>query len=150
MVGLVSFLQILVVSLKLPVENWWHTMGDALRSLGSAKNFRWDISPADSHWRQGKAERRIAVVKKLMTLSLGDTRVTPVELQTFLFECANICNERPIGLSKPREDGSYSLITPNQLLDGRSMNVLPDDAQLAEELPVVSRYRIVQHFTTSF
>ena len=46
-------------------------------------------------------------MKKLLTLSLGDTRVTPVELQTILFECANICNERPIGMSKPREDGSY-------------------------------------------
>ena len=125
-------------------------MGEALRLLGSAKNFLWDIPPADSPWKHGKAERQIAVVKKLMTLSLGDTRVTPVELQTILFECANICNERPIGLSKPREDGSYSLITPNQLLHGRSMNILPDDAQLAEELPVVSRYRIVQHVATSF
>ena len=45
------------------LENWWHTMDDALRSLGSAKNFRWDISPADSPWRRGKAERKIAVVK---------------------------------------------------------------------------------------
>ena len=132
------------------LENWWLTMGDALRTLGSSKNFRWDVSPADSPWRQGKAERRIGVVKKLLTLSLGDTRVSPVELQTVLFECANICNERPIGMSKPREDGSYSLITPNQLLLGRSMNVLPDDIQLADELPVASRYRIVQHVTTSF
>ena len=132
------------------LENWWLTMGDALRSLGSSKNFRWDVSPADSPWRQGKAERRIGVVKKLMYLSLGDTRVSPVELQTILFECANICNERPIGMSKPREDGSYSLITPNQLLLGRSMHVLPDDAHLAEELPVTSRYRIVQHVTSSF
>ena len=114
------------------LESWWQTMGDALRSLGSSKNFRWEVSPTYSPWRQGKAERRIGVVKKLLTLSLGDTRVTPIELQTILFECANICNERPIGMSKPREDGSYSLITPNQLLHGRSMNILPDDAQLAE------------------
>ena len=132
------------------LENWWLTMGTALRTLGSEKNFRWDVSPADSPWRQGKAERRIGVVKRLLKLSVGDTRVTPVELQTILFECANICNERPIGASKPREDGTYSLITPNQLIHGRSMNVLPDDVELADELPVKSRYRIIQHVTTSF
>ena len=132
------------------LESWWSTMGDALRSLGSTKNFQWDVSPADSPWRQGKAERRIALVKKLLTLSIGDTRVTPVELQTIMMECANICNERPMGMSKPREDGSYMLITPNQLLFGRSSNVLPDDAQLSEDLPMASRYRIVQHVTTSF
>ena len=132
------------------LESWWLTMGDALRTLGSSKNFRWDISPADSPWRQGKAERRIGVVKKLLRLAIGDSRVTPVELQTILFECANICNERPMGLSKPREDGSYSLITPNQLIHGRSPHGLPDDVELADQLPVASRYRIIQHVTTSF
>ena len=76
--------------------------------------------------------------------------LTPLELQTVLKECANICNERPIGMSKPREDGSYHLITPNQLLLGRSLNLLPDDADLAEQLPMKSRYRMVQHVTTSF
>ena len=117
--------------------------------LGSSQNFRWDIFPADSPWRQGKAERRIGVVKKLIRIAIGDSRVTPVELQTILFECADMCNERPLGMSKPREDGTYSLITPNQLIHGRSGHVLPDDVQLADELPVASRYRIVQHVTSS-
>ena len=31
------------------LENWWLTMGDASRTLGNIKNFRWDVSPADSH-----------------------------------------------------------------------------------------------------
>ena len=56
----------------------------------------------------------------------------------------------PIGMSKPRDDGTYALITPNQLLLGRSTNVLPDDAALAEDLPMSSRYRMVQHVTSSF
>ena len=132
------------------LENWWLTMGDTLRKFGSTKNFKWDISPADSPWRQGKAERRIAMVKRLLTLSIGDSRLTPVELQTVLFEVADMCNERPIGMSKPRDDGTYALITPNQLLLGRSTNVLPDDTALAEDLPMASRYRMVQHVTTVF
>ena len=132
------------------LESWWVTMCESLRTLAGMKNFRWDVSPADSPWRQGKAERRIAIVKKLLVQSIGDSRLSPVELQTVLMECANICNERPIGVAKPREDGSYALITPNQLLLGRSSNILPDDAQLAEVLPMTSRYRMVQHVTTGF
>ena len=90
-------------------------------------------SPADLPWRQGKAERGIAIVKQCMAQALGD-----------------ICNERPIGVSKPRSDGSYSLITPNQLLLGRSMNILPDDAEIVENLPMRARYRLVNEITSNF
>ena len=132
------------------LESWWVTLEEPLRSLASSKNFKWDISPADSPWRQGKAERRISIVKKLLTLSIGDSRITPVELQTVFFEGANICNERPIGITKPRDDGTYALVTPNHLLMGRSSNILPDDAQLIDNLPMASRYRIVHHITSNF
>ena len=65
-------------------------------------------------------------------------------------EVANICNERPIGLSKPREDGSYTVLTPNQLLLGRSCNVLPDDTEMVTDLPTSSRYRLINHITSCF
>ena len=65
---------------------------------------------------------------------MGDSRVTPLELQKIFMEAANICNERPIGLSQPRADESYEIITPNQLLLGRSLNVLPDDTHIAENM----------------
>ena len=132
------------------LERWWKTMERTLREFGSSKNFQWKISPADSPWRQGKAERRIGVVKKLLRLSIGDSILTPVELQTTFFEISNICNERPLGLSKPREDGSYVLITPNQLMLGRSSNIVPDDANIAENLPFRDRYRMVKHVSDAF
>ena len=75
------------------LESWWVTMGGALQDFGTTKNFRWEVSPADSPWRQGKAERRVGIVKKLLTLSVGDSRLTPLELQTAFFEAANICND---------------------------------------------------------
>ena len=132
------------------LENWWSTFGTSLQNLAGEKNFKWNISPANSPWRQGKAERRIGVVKRLLKVSLGDTCLSPLEFQTTLMEIANICNERPIGLSKPRADGSYSVITPNQLLLGRSSNILPDDTDLCSDLPVAARYRLVNHVTTVF
>ena len=132
------------------LQTWWQEMGDSLQSFAADKGFEWKISPPDSPWRQGKAEKRIGLVKKLLRLAVGDTRLSPVEFQTSLFEIANISNERPIGVSKPREDGTYELLTPNQLLTGRSSNSLPDDTILTENLPMSSRYRVVQHVTNSF
>jgi hypothetical protein len=67
-----------------------------------------------------------------------------------MFETANICNERPISLSAPRDDGTYVLITPNQLMMGRSHNIMPDDTGIADSLPVAARYRIIHHCTTMF
>ena len=132
------------------LEHWWIQMEHPLRDFGSTKNFRWNVSPPDSAWRQGKAERRIAVVKKLLNLAVADSRLTPVELQTVLFEVSNICNERPITLSKPREDGTYAIITSNQLLLGRSRNILPDDTVISDVLSTSARYRLLHHVTTVF
>ena len=132
------------------VESWWKEFESVLSRYATSKNFEWKVSPPDSPWRQGKAERRIGVVKRLIRLSVGDTRVTPVELQTIFFEIADICNERPLGLSKPREDGTYDVITPNSLLLGRSANVLPDDEAFVQDMPIASRYRLIQHVTKMF
>ena len=132
------------------LQCWWLQMQDALATFAGSKSFRWETSPADSPWRQGKVERRIAVIKKLIKLAIGDSRVTPLELQTVFFEISNICNERPITIAKPREDGSYCLVTPNQLLMGRSCNQLPDDADFSNDLPVAARYHIINHVTSVF
>ena len=53
-------------------------------------------------------------------------------------------------MSKPREDGTYDIITPNHLLLGRSGIILPDDGEIARELPIASRYRLVHHVTNIF
>ena len=132
------------------LENWWSSFSEPLKTYASTKNFEWKVSPADSPWRQGKAERRIGVVKRILHMSIGDTVTTHLELQTILKEAANICNERPLGLSRPRADGSFDVLTPNSLLLGRSMNILPDDTELTESLGVRERYRIVSHVTKDF
>ncbi len=129
---------------------WWNEMKDPLRSFAGSNNFKWEISPADSPWRQGKAERRIGVVKRLLKISVGDTRMTPIELQTALFEVADICNSRPIGgLSKPREDGTYVVITPNELIKPPG-DTFPDDTPIVDNLTMAARYRVVNHVAKCF
>lgn len=85
-----------------------------------------------------------------MYSSVWDTCLSPLELQTVLMETANICNERPIRLSQPCDNGMYTVLTPNHLLLGRLGSILPDDAELCSELHVAARYRLVNHVTTVF
>jgi hypothetical protein len=42
------------------------------------------------------------------------------------------------------------LITPNQLLIGRSINVLPDNTDMVENMPISARFRLVHHISTNF
>ena len=130
--------------------SWWEEMQEPLQTFAGSETkgksgFKWVISPADSPWRQGKVERRIGFVKRLIKLSVGDTRLSPLELQTCLMEVSNICNERPLGGVKPRDDGTFSVITPNQLLTGWSGNSLPDSSSIVENLPMNSRFRSISH-----
>ena len=110
-------------------------MQDQLCKVGSEVGFSWSISPADSPWRQGRCEVRIKTIKKLLTISVGSSKLTPVELQTAFFDAANLCNERPIGVHKtPKADGTFKVLTPNCLILGRSLNAVPDDSNLGLHL----------------
>ena len=144
-----------LVSASGTLVSWWDEMQNPLKTFAGSeirgkRSFEWKISPADSPWRQGKVERRIGCVKRLIKLSVGDTRLSPLELQTSLMEVANICNERPLGGLMPREDGSFELITPNQLLMGWSGNSLPDGSAIVDKLPMKSRFRAISHVSTAF
>ena len=133
------------------LESWWTTMSKELSSFATDTRFSWNISPANSPWRQGRCEVRIKSIKKLLTISVGMTKLTPLELQTALFEAANLSNERPIGVNtKPRADGSFKVLTPNCLMMGRSQNAVPDDSNLASHFKRSKRYQLIQQVTADF
>ena len=62
-----------------------------------------------------------------MKIAMGDTRVTAHELRTFMFEAASMANEVPLSIGAPRADGTFPVITPNNLLIGRLGICLPED-----------------------
>ena len=133
------------------MESWFSAMQNQLENYATSSNFEWKISPADSPWRQGQTEVRIKMIKRLIKVSVGVTRLTPSELQTVLFEVANLSNDRPIGVSRsPEADGTYHVLTPNCLLLGRSQHCLPDDAELASHMTLGDRYELVQQVTSEF
>ena len=93
-----------------------------LTKFGSKIGFNWDtIKSADAPWLNGCTERLIKSVKKCIMSTIGDNVLPFQELQTVLFECANIMNGRPIGV----KDSDHSFFCPNDLLLGRSTNKIP-------------------------
>ena len=94
--------------------SWWEDLGMQMVTGADAQGFKWDIRPSNSPWRQGKSEVTIKVIKRLLKIAVGEIRLTPSELQTALFEVANLCNERPVGINKTvKSDGSHQVLTPN-------------------------------------
>ena len=102
---------------------WPSDMKNSLLDVGGKLNFTCEVSPANSPWRQGKCERRIGVSKRLIKIAVSDCKLSPLDLQTVLFEAANLCNERPIGINKYVQfDETYQVLTPNCLIIGQAEN----------------------------
>ena len=132
------------------LSSWFQSMQDQLGNFAADK-FEWVVSPANSPWRQGRSEVHIKSIKRLLTIAVGSTKLTPTELQTVLFEAANLSNERPVGIiKKPAEDGSYQVLTPNCLIMGRATNAAIDDMGLTSNLKSSDRYYLVQQVTKEF
>ena len=126
-------------------------MGKSLQGLASLKGFRWEISPANSPWRQGKTERRIGVIKRLLKISVNDVKLTTMELQLFLYEAANITNSRPISAAKRiPADGSYNILTPNNLLLGRAIGNPAEDDGNVDSSSKSQRAQLVQEVADHF
>ena len=64
-------------------------------------------------------------------MSAEGTAITPLELQTSFYDISAQCNMMPISVSKPRADGGYDILTPNDLMMGRSTLEPPDDTDMA-------------------
>ena len=76
---------------------------------------------ADAPWQNGYSEALIKMIKRSIMMSVGDSTLTFGELQTALFEVANLTNERSIGTDL--DLGSY--LCPNDLILGRTSIKVP-------------------------
>ncbi|KAK4290852.1 hypothetical protein Pmani_028375 [Petrolisthes manimaculis] len=109
------------------IMSTWN-MSDIIQ-FGSNEGLSWSFNKAaDAPWQNGCSEALIKVIKRSIMMSIGDSVLTFGELQTVLFEVANLTNERPIGI-KPGTDlelGNY--LCPNDLLLGRASVKVPSGA----------------------
>lgn len=89
------------------------------------EGLQWIFTPADAPWQNRVTEALIRSVKRAIEFSVGENALTFSELQTVLFEIANLLNERPIGRHPTSpEDGAY--LCPNDLLLGRATSRIPN------------------------
>ena len=78
----------------------WTSMwkqGDEIMNKSAEKGMDWIFSAADAPWQNGAVESLVRTVKKSISFSMQDQRLTPTEFSAVLYEVMNTVNERPIG-----------------------------------------------------
>ena len=103
----------------------WHM--EEISRFGTVEGMRWIFNKAaDAPWYNSSCESLIRLVKKALTRLIGESVLTFGELQTALYEVANLINERPIGIKPGNciELGTY--LCPNELLLGRASVRVPN------------------------
>ena len=108
----------------------------------------WEFAPPDAKWYNGATESLVKSVKRAITAAVGVNILNFSELQTIMFEAAELVNERPIGLhpSSP-EEGVY--LCPNDLLLGRASSSIPQ-GPFQERCPDKHRFEFLQKIVNCF
>ena len=75
---------------------------------------------SDAPWQNGACESLIKSVKVSLQKAIGDSVLTFAELQTVLYEAANLVNSRPIGVKLGYDVSLGFYLCPNDLLLGRN------------------------------
>ena len=110
----------------------------------------WNFTKAaDAPWENGCAEAMVKLAKRTMSRILGDCTLTFGELQTVLFEIANLMNERPIGMKSGSNCDEGSYLCPNDLLLGRSSVHAPDGLFVYDVKPK-TRQKFISQIVKAF
>ena len=115
---------------------------ERVRTTLARSGTEWHFGPADSPWYQGAAEALIKSAKSAISAAIRGRRMGLAEMLTVFTRAANLLNERPIGYL-PSLDNEINILTPNNLLLGRSASANPgvSDAvtpSIAQRLHVVN------------
>lgn len=93
-------------------------------------------------------ESLVKSIKRAIATSIGAQILSYSEMQTVMFECAELVNERPIGRHpKEPEDGSY--LCPNDLILGRSTSTIPQ-GEFDHGTNLSRRFRFIQSLVSAF
>ena len=132
--------------LKTVFENWnW----DQISSFGHPQGMSWEFSKAaDAPWENGCSESLIKLAKRNILYSVGTHVMSFSELQTVMFEIANILNERPIG-TRTNDPNEGNCCCPNDLLLGRASIKVPH-GQWDVDANTKRRWQFVQMIANTF
>ena len=95
------------------------SIGCVLQRYSVKYNTEWKFSPADGPWFNGATEALVKTVKRALNAAIGEQIMSFSELQTILFEVAQIVNQRPIGChTSTPEDWNIFVSRMTCFLDG--------------------------------
>ena len=100
---------------------------DVVEGWCASNGIVWKLVPPQAQHMNGCSEALVRVTKRVLSQRLDGVILTFEELQTVLFEVANVLNSRPLGVyARPGDDPlGGGPITPNHLLMGRATNQIP-------------------------
>ena len=101
----------------------WGMIEEQSRTLGQGTE--WNFSPADAPWYNGAVEALVKTTKRALNVSVGESVLSFSELQTCMFEAAELVNQRPIG-NHPSDPSDGVYLCPNDLLLGRASSSIPE------------------------
>ena len=105
------------------VANWdWQP----IQQWAVNHQIKWTLAPAEGPHQNGLSESLIRSVKRTVKHKITNNNIlTFAQLQTVLFEVANIVNSRPIGITSGSDPEQPNSITPNHLILGRATADVP-------------------------
>ena len=102
-------------------EDMRYSFVDAKQKLFVEYGVDYVPCPVGAHYVHGKVERKIREVKKSVSISIQNERLSVVQWETLMAQIGNSMNNMPIGLRNKVSDlEQLDLITPNRLILGRN------------------------------
>ena len=123
--------------------NW-----EKIQVYGHKRGTTWNFTPADAPWYNGATEALVKTVKRALTTAVGEQVLSFSELQTCMFEAAQLVNQRPIGVH-PCDPNEGSYLCPNDLILGRSSPEVPH-GPFKERTSDHHRFDFIQQITAAF
>ena len=131
------------LKLSLKIIDW-----DVVQLFGADKGLSWKFTSANAPWQNGSSEALVKSMKKALVHVIGKQVLSYSELQTVMFESANLMNERPVGTHPTNPDvGTY--LCPNDLMLGRATSRVPQ-GPFREYTSQKDRLSFVQYMVTAY
>ena len=124
---------------------------EELQEFSTERGMKWQFTTPVAPHQNGCAEALVKSCKIGLKGAIGKQVLTPLELQTWLVEVANLVNQRPIGRipSDPSDPDDGSYLCPTDMLLGRASSTVPQGPFRHTKNPR-HRLEIVQRIVDSF